>query len=133
MHGLVADEADHLVARPESRRRGAGLLDDPGQIPPGGHREEGVHQGIRGSGLESQIRRIERRCLDSHQHEIGEHLRIRNVDDFKDLGSAEALVLNGFHSCAFRGASGGMNTPGRRTTKLNRASTGRSNDCLSNG
>lgn len=102
VHGLVPDEADHLVARPESRRRGSGLLDDPGQVPSGCHREEGVHERIRVSGLEGQVRRVERGCLDSHQHEIGEHLRIRNVDDFKDLGTAETLVLNGFHSSASR-------------------------------
>ncbi|GAA2524041.1 hypothetical protein GCM10010276_89100 [Streptomyces longisporus] len=58
------------------------------------------------SALERQIRRVERRRLDPHHNEIGEHLRIRNIDDFKDLGSAETLVLNGFHSSAFRDVCG---------------------------
>jgi hypothetical protein len=74
----------------------------PARSQPGGHGEEGVHERIRGSALECQIRRVEGRCLDPHQNEIVEHLRIWDIHDFEDLGSAEVLVLNDFHGCAFR-------------------------------
>ena len=40
-------------------------------------------------------------CCWSSSPPAGEHFRIRNDDDFENLGSTVVPVLNRFHSCAF--------------------------------
>ena len=97
-----ADEADDLVPGLEPGRANTGLFHDPGHVPAGDDREERVHQRVHGAGLEAQIGRVQRGGLDTDPDLVGEHLRLRYLDDFEDLGTAEAAVNGRFHGHAFR-------------------------------
>jgi Fe-S oxidoreductase len=64
--------------------------------------EEGVHKRVHGAGLEAQISGIERGCLDADPDLVGEHLRLRYLDDLEDLRTAEVVVDGRLHDHAFR-------------------------------
>jgi hypothetical protein len=96
-----ADEADDLVPGLEPGRAGTGLLHDPGHVPAGDDGEEGVHQRVHGAGLEAQISGVERGGLYADPDLVGEHLRLRYLDDFEDLRTAEAVVDGRLHDHDF--------------------------------
>jgi hypothetical protein len=94
---LFAHKADHLVFRSKLRHACANTFDHARDIPTWDYCKPCVHDRVSKASLQYMVGRVESRRLHPDKYTVLRQFRVRELRQFKDLGSSMPSINNRLH------------------------------------